>query len=144
MREGRRKPNTLALGVEAYAALTANPEILERVKYSGSTLNPATVNSNVLAQLLEIERVVVLNSVYNKAGYGATEMDFVCDPAGALLCYSAQTPAIDEPSAGYIFAWDMLGNGQYLAFDQYEGEKGTHTEMIEGLISYAPEKVCDD
>ena len=41
-------------------------------------------------------------------------------------------------------AWDMLGNGQYLAFDQFDGEKGTHTEYIEGLCSYTPKKVCDE
>ena len=43
-RNGRRNPNTLALGVEAYEGLKRNPEILERVKYSGSTANPATIN----------------------------------------------------------------------------------------------------
>ena len=144
MREGRRKPNVLALGVEAYEALKNNASILDRVKYSGSTANPATINANVLAQLFEIDRVVVLNSTYNKGGYGSTSMDFVCDSKGALLAYAAPNPAIDEVSAGYTFAWDMLGNGQYLAFDQYEGEKGTHTEFIEGLTSYTSEKVCDE
>lgn len=144
MREGRRKPNVLALGVEAYEALKNNASILDRVKYSGSTANPATINANVLAQLFEIDRVVVLNSTYNKGGYGSTSMDFVCDSKGALLAYAAPNPAIDEVSAGYTFAWDMLGNGQYLAFDQYEGEKGTHTEFIEGLMSYTSKKVCDE
>lgn len=144
MREGRRKPNVLALGVEAYEALKNNASILDRVKYSGSTANPATINANVLAQLFEIDRVVVLNSTYNKGGYGNTSMDFVCDSKGALLAYAAPNPAIDEVSAGYTFAWDMLGNGQYLAFDQYEGEKGTHTEFIEGLTSYTSKKVCDE
>lgn len=144
MREGRRKPNVLALGVEAYEALKNNASILDRVKYSGSTANPATINANVLAQLFEIDRVVVLNSTYNKGGYGSTSMDFVCDSKGALLAYAAPNPAIDEVSAGYTFAWDMLGNGQYLAFDQYEGEKGTHTEFIEGLASYTSKKVCDE
>lgn len=144
MREGRRKPNVLALGVEAYEALKNNASILDRVKYSGSTANPATINANVLAQLFEIDRVVVLNSTYNKGGYGSTSMDFVCDSKGALLAYAASNPAIDEVSAGYTFAWDMLGNGQYLAFDQYEGEKGTHTEFIEGLTSYTSKKVCDE
>jgi hypothetical protein len=144
MREGRRKPNVLALGVEAYEALKNNASILDRVKYSGSTANPATINANVLAQLFEIDRVVVLNSTYNKGGYGSTSMDFVCDSKGALLAYAAPNPAIDEVSAGYTFAWDMLGNGQYLAFDQYEGEKGTHTEFIEGLTSYTSKKVCDE
>lgn len=144
MREGRRKPNVLALGVEAYEALKNNASILDRVKYSGSTANPATINANVMAQLFEIDRVVVLNSTYNKGGYGSTSMDFVCDSKGALLAYAAPNPAIDEVSAGYTFAWDMLGNGQYLAFDQYEGEKGTHTEFIEGLTSYTSKKVCDE
>lgn len=144
MREGRRKPNVLALGVEAYEALKNNASILDRVKYSGSTANPATINANVLAQVFEIDRVVVLNSTYNKGGYGSTSMDFVCDSKGALLAYAAPNPAIDEVTAGYTFAWDMLGNGQYLAFDQYEGEKGTHTEFIEGLLSYTPKKVCDE
>lgn len=143
-RNGRRNPNTLALGVEAYEGLKRNPEILERVKYSGSTANPATINQNVLAQLLEIDRVVVLNSTYNAGGLGEEDMQFICDSKGALLCYAAPNPAIDEASAGYTFAWDMLGNGQYLAFDQYEGEKGTHTEYVEGLMSYTPEKVCDE
>ena len=143
-RNGRRSPNVLALGVESYEALKRNPEILERVKYSGSTANPATVNANVLAQLLEIDRVVVLNSTYNAGAVGEEDMQFVCDSKGALLCYAAPNPGIDEVSAGYTFAWDMLGNGQYLAFDQYEGENATHTEYIEGLMSYTPEKVCDE
>lgn len=144
MLAGRRKPNVLALGVEAYHGLKTNPDILDRVKYSGSTANPATVNTNVLAQLLEIDRVVVLNSVYNAAGYGKEDMKFACDSKGALLAYAAPNASIDEPSAGYTFAWDMLGNGQHLAFDQFEGEPGTHTEFIEGLVSYDHKKVCDE
>lgn len=143
-KEGRRLPNVLALGVEAYEALKQNPDLIDRVKYSGSTANPATVNPNVIAQLLEIEKVVVLNSTYNKGALGVTDMDFVCDSKSALLAYANPNPAIDEPSAGYTLAWDMLGNGSYLAFDQYEGEKGTHTEFIEGLMSSTPKKVCDE
>ncbi len=144
MREGRRKPNRLALGVEAYEGLKRNPDILERVKYSGSTANPATINQNVLAQLLEIERVVVLNSTYNAGALGDEKMQFICDPKGALFCYADPNPGIDTPTAGLTFAWDMLDNGQYLAFDQWEGEGGTHSEFVEGLCSYTPKKVCDE
>lgn len=144
MKNGRRRPNVLALGVEAYEGLKQNPDILDRIKYSGSTANPATVNPNVLAQLLEIERVVVLNSTYNAGAVGVENMSFICDPKCALLAYAEPSPGIDTPTAGMTFAWDMLGNGQYLAFDQWEGEKGTHTEYIEGLCSYTPKKVCDE
>ena len=42
--EGRRTPNKLCLGYDAYLGLKAHPDILERVKYGGSTPNPAIVN----------------------------------------------------------------------------------------------------
>ena len=142
---GRRTPNKLALGVEAYNALRNHGDIIERVKYMGSTANPAIVNTNVLAQLFGLDEVVVLESTYNAAGLGqAEDMEFICDTKGALLCYTTDAPAIDEPSAGYIFTWDMLGNGQHVAFDQYEGEKGTHSEFIEGLMSSDMKKTSDD
>lgn len=141
---GRRTPNKLVLGIDAYNALKNHPDIVERVKYSGSTPNPAIVNENVLAQVLGLEEVVVLQATYNSAGIGQENMEFICNPSDALLCYTTKTPAIDEPSAGYIFTWDMLGNGSFTAFDQYEGEKGTHSEFIEGLMSSDMKQTCKD
>ncbi len=142
---GRREPNKLALGYDAFLALTEHPDIIERVKYTGSTANPALVNRNVLAQVLQIDEVAVLMSTYNKADMGATDdMDFICDSKSALLCYATPSPAIDEPSAGYIFTWDMLGNGNWMATDQWEGEDGTHTEFIEGLMATDMKKTSDD
>lgn len=142
---GRREPNKLALGYDAYIALTEHPDVLERVKYTGSTANPAVVTKQVLAQILQIEEIAVLESTYNIAEPGQPDdMQFICDSAGALLCYATPTPAIDEPSAGYTFTWDMLGNGNWMATDQYEGEGGTHTEFIEGLMSTDMRKTADD
>ena len=140
-----RRPNRLALGKEAYNALKNSAAVLERVKFGGSSANPATVNEQVLAELFGIEKVVVLSSVYNAAPVGATEdMKFICDPKCALLAYATSTPTIDEPSAGYIFTWDMLGNGQYLPTMQYDGEPGTHSEFIEGLFAADMKKTADD
>ena len=68
--ETGRMPNRLALGVNVYNALKHHPAILERVKYGGSTVNPAYVTENVLAQLFGVERLVVLNSIMNKAAMG--------------------------------------------------------------------------
>ncbi len=140
-----RRPNRLGLGKEAFNALKSNPNVIERVKFGGSTANPATVNERVIAELLGLEKVVVLSSIYNKAGLGADEdMDFICDPKSALLAYATNYPAIDEPSAGYIFTWDMLGDGNYMPVIQYEGENGTHSEFIEGLFSTDMKKTADD
>ena len=132
---GLRKPNKMVLGANAYVALTVNPSILERIKYQGSEANPANVTANVLAQLFGLDEVVVAESVYNAAPYGAADdRRFTCNRA----------PGIDEPSAGYTFTWDMLGNGQYTAVQQYLGEQSTHTEFIEGLLCTDPEITSKD
>lgn len=142
---GRRRPNKLALGVEAYIALKNSESVKERVKFGGSTANPAMVNTNTLAQLFGLEKVVVLGSTYNAAGLGEEEnMQFICDPKDALLTYTTNTPAIDEPSAGYIFTWDMLGDGNFMPTRQFDGEGGTHTEFMEGLLATDMKKTCDD
>ena len=140
-----RRPNRIAMGPNVYNALKNHPGILERVKYGGTTANPASVNLNVLSQLFSVEKSVVMNSIMNKAEMGAdAAMGFIGDPNALLLAYATNSPSIDEPSAGYIFTWDMLGNGQILPILNYLGENGTHTEYIEGLMANDMKKTADD
>jgi hypothetical protein len=128
-----------------FNALKAHPAILERVKYGGSTANPASVTENVLAQLFGVDKIVVLKSIMNKADMGEdANMGFIGDPNAMLLAYATSTPSVDEPSAGYIFTWDMLGNGQILPILNYLGENGTHSEYIEGLMAHDMKKTADD
>ena len=142
---GRRVPNKLALGENAFNALKANPAILERVKFGGSTSNPATVNERVMAELFGLDKVVVFGSTYNAAQIGEDEdMQFICEPDDALLCYTTNTPAIDEPSAGYIFTWDMLGDGNFMPTLQWEEGQGVHAEFMEGLMATDMKKTADD
>lgn len=140
-----RKPNRLALGVHVFNALKKHPAILERVKYGGSTANPASVTLNVLQQLFGIDRITVQRSIMNKAELGQeAKMEYIGDPNAFLLAYATDAPAIDEPSAGYIFTWDMLGNGNILLVLSYPGENGTHSEFIEGLMAADMKKTADD
>lgn len=140
-----RRPNRLALGVNVYNALKKHPAILERVKYGGTTANPASVNVNVLAQLFEMERISVQRSIMNKAAMGEVpQMSYIGDPDAFLLAYATDSPSVDEPSAGYIFTWDMLGNGNILPILNYLGENGTHSEFVEGLMATDMKKTADD
>ena len=140
-----RTPNRLALGAHVFDALKVHPAILERVKYGGSTPNPAMVTENVLAQLFGVEKLVVLKSIMNKAAMGATaDMGYIGDPDSFLLAYATNSPSIDEPSAGYIFTWDMLGDGQILPILNYLGAPGTHSEYVEGLMANDMRKTADD
>lgn len=140
-----RTPNRLALGSNVLKALKHNPSVMERVKYGGSTANPAMVTENVLAQLFGVEKLVTLNSIMNKAGLGENaDMSFIGDPNAFMLAYATDSPRIDEPSAGYIFTWDMLGDGNLLPILNYLGENGTHAEFVEGLMAYDMRKTADD
>ena len=115
------------------------------MKYGGSTPNPAAVTENVLAQLFGVERIVVLKSIMNKAEMGAAaDMGYIGDPDAFLLAYATNSPSIDEPSAGYIFTWDMLGNGQILPILNYLGTPGVHSEYVEGLMASDMKKTADD
>lgn len=140
-----RTPNRLALGANVFNALCNHPGILERVKYGGTTANPASVTKNVLAQLFGVEQIVVLMSIMNQAKQGKeADMGFIGDPDALLLAYATSNPSIEEPSAGYIFTWDMLGDGQILPIRQYPGENGTDSEYIDGLMAYDMKKTADD
>lgn len=140
-----RTPNKLAIGANVFNALKHHPGILDRVKYGGTTANPASVTKNVLAQLFEVDELVVLMSIYNQAKQGKdADMTFIGDPNALLLAYATDAPAIDEPSAGYIFTWDMLGDGQILPIRNYPGENGTDSEYVDGLMAYDMKKTADD
>lgn len=140
-----RTPNVMGLGMNVYNALKEHPAIIERVKYSGSTANPAMVTENVLAQLFGVEKIVTFKAIQNEAKMGQNgKMNFICDPNAMLLAYATSSPSVEEPSAGYIFTWDMLGDGQIMPIITYEGEKGTHTEYVEALMATDMKKVADD
>ena len=140
-----RTPNKLAIGANVFDALKLHPGILERVKYGGSTANPAQVTENVLAQLFGVNQIVVLKSIYNKAEQGMTaDMKYIGDPNAMLLAYATDNPHPEEPSAGYIFTWDMLGNGQYMPIMHRVKDDATHSEEIEGLMATDMRKVADD
>lgn len=144
-RKTGREPNRMALGAEAFLALTKHPAILERVKYGGTSANPAQVTKNVLSQLFGMQQLSVMMSIHNQAKQGKdADVDFIADPTAMLLAYATNTPSIQEPSAGYIFQWDMLGNGQIMPIFHYPGEGGTHSEYIEGLMAFQMKKTADD
>lgn len=140
-----RTPNKLAIGANVFNALIMHPGILERVKYGGTTANPANVTKQVLAQLFGIDELVVLMSIHNQAKMGKdADMSFIGDPNAMLLAYTTSTPSLEEPSAGYIFTWDMLGDGNIMPIRNYPGEPGTDSEYIDGLMAYDMRKTADD
>lgn len=137
------KPNTLVLSPFVFNALKNHEDILDRIKYTQKGI----VTADLLATLFEVERVLVAWSVVNTAKKGEDDNVGFIMGKHALLCYSAPSPALKKPSAGYIFAWTGLeGSGAFgnrivrLPMDLL----GLGTERIEGEIAFDAKVISTD
>lgn len=99
------EPNKLCLGQTVYDALIDHPDIVDRIKYGQTPGTPAVVNASSLAQLFDLQEVLVSKAVYNSAAKGATENSQFISGSNALLAYAAPAPGLQTPSAGYTFSW---------------------------------------
>lgn len=105
-------PNTLVIGQQVYDALVDHPDIVDRIKYGQTPGSPAVANLEALMKLFELERIFVMKAIYNTAKEGQTASHSFIGGKHALLCYSAPSPGIMTPSAGYTFSWTgFLGAG---------------------------------
>jgi hypothetical protein len=100
-------PNTLVLGYDAYRQLRNHPDIIDRVKYTSSN----TVDTETIARLLGLERVLVSRAVKNTANEGATVSMSSIAGKNALLCYVSPSAGILTPTAGYSFEWRGVSDG---------------------------------
>lgn len=108
------EPNVLNIGRHVYAAFKHHPDILDRIKYGQTSGSPAQVNQRLLAQLFDVEEVLVMKAVKNTAAKGQTSSNsFIGSGKSALLVHRTDTPDPDVPSAGYTFGWTgRLGAGK--------------------------------
>lgn len=139
-----RIPNKLGLGQRVFDALIKHPDIMNRIIYGGTADNPATVTTKALATILGVDEVIVFDAIWNSANLGEeANMGFVCDENAMLLAYATNTPMIDEATAGYTFRWDM-GTESTLPIIEWEGEEGTYSHYIGGMVSQDMKVICKD
>lgn len=109
------RPNTVVMGRQVYDKLVDHPDVVGRLD-RGQTSGTATANRDSIAALLEVDRVMVMDAIYNSAAktVAATSTDGDGRQTGThtfiggknvLLAYSTPTPGLMTPSAGYTFSW---------------------------------------
>ena len=137
------KPNTLLVGPKVHAALLTNADIVDRIKYTSSE----SVQADILARLFGVDRYIVSNAVKTTGAEGGTQTtDFIAGKH-ALLCYSAPSPSLMQPTAGYTFAWSgFVGatNGmrmksfrmENLSADRIEGEMAYDMRVVASSLGY--------
>jgi hypothetical protein len=106
------RPNRMSLPQLVVDALGEHPDLIDRVKYTGTTDRPGKVNLSSLAELFEVDEIIVPESVSNTANEGAA--DVIAEIWGAkqgFLFYAdaSKSPTDERPSAGYFFSWNGAG-----------------------------------
>lgn len=99
------EPNKLVLGKPVYDTLLDHPDIIDRLKYGQTAGAPAMANRDKLAQLFEVDEIMVSKAIENTAAEGAAEASSFILGKHALLCYAAPSPGLQTPTAGYTFSW---------------------------------------
>lgn len=156
-RETGFRPNTLTLGREVYDILVDHPDIVGRLD-RGQTNGTATANREAIAALLELDRVIVMDAIYNSeakrvaatnsATGRQTGVHQFIGGKNAMLSYAAPAPGIMTPSAGYTFSWNgFLGasaNGlrikrfrmEALESDRVEAQQAFDQKMVGPDLGY--------
>lgn len=131
-------PNTLVLGAEVEPVIMNHTLILDRIKYTQRGI----VTTDLLAGLFGVDRVLFASAINNTAAEGATVSNSFVFGKSALLCYSAPSPGVMQPSAGYTFSWSGLFGAQglgtrvarfrmeHLKSDRVEGEMAYDMKVI--------------
>lgn len=94
-----KKANLVAMSKPAYNKLKYHPDTIEMLKATGG----GKFTTERLADWLEVEQVLILDSVYNSADEGATDVleDIWGKHVWVLYRNPNPTPSVREASAGY-------------------------------------------
>lgn len=105
-------PNKLVMGYEVWSKLKNHPDIIDRIKYGQTPGRPAMTTKQAIAELMEVDEIVIAQAVENTGAEGGTASYSYIVGKLALLVYAAPRPGLMTPSGGYIFTWSgLLGAG---------------------------------
>lgn len=99
-------PNKLVIGRQVWDALKNHPDIIDRVKYGQTAPGAAKISLQALADLFEVQEIMVMNAIENTAKEGQTASHAFIGGKRALLVYAPPSPGLQVPTAGYTFSWN--------------------------------------
>jgi len=106
-------PNCLVIEAKTFNEVKQESSVLDRIKYTGTQGKPADVTLQTLAQLFELDEVLLGGAIYSDAeevvagtDWNAVDMWETNSTKGAaFLYYRPPEPAVEVPAAGYVFNW---------------------------------------
>ena len=121
LNSGGFAPNIGVFSRAVFDKLVDHPDFIDRTKYGQTAPNPAMATRRIIAEILELEEVLVMDAIYNAAAesapvagsanlatMGETETNTFIGGLSAGLFYRPKNAGLLTPSAGYTFNWTGL------------------------------------
>lgn len=112
-------PRTLGCSRRAYRNLRRCAQIIDEVRSEGSGQSSAQkrVNDTILADVLDVDQIIVSDAILNTANIGQNaSIASVFPDTSAVVAVTAKTNDFKEPCFGRVFHWG--GDGSQLSDDQ--------------------------
>lgn len=139
------EPNTLVISQHVWTAFKNHPDIIDRIKFGQTPGSPAVASVNTVAQVMELDRIIVAKAIQNTAAEGATDVHSFIAGKNALLAYSAPSPGLMTPSAGYTFSWTgPVGSGPAGQRMSRLRMENLRSDRIEGEMAFVQKLVSAD
>lgn len=104
------RPNTMVIGVKAWRSLRRHNEIINKTKataIAGGDVYPSTAN---IAELFELERVLVGAGFYNQAQENQPlNLQPIWADSALLMYQEFNVPSVEAPTAFAAFRWTVAG-----------------------------------
>jgi hypothetical protein len=117
-----QRPNKLVMGAIVWRRLKHHPDLVDRIKGGATTAAPALVQRRLLAEILEIDEVLVGRASYRSSAEGATLVLARIVDDDALLLNVVPNPGRMTPTAGVTFFWKPLTGGSIDFVRKYRQE----------------------
>lgn len=139
-----KKPNTMVLSPEVWSVLKNHPDLVDRMN-RGQTSGAAQALLQNFAELTEIPRILIAESIVNSAAEGLTDSHGFIFGKHCLLLHTATAPGRYTASAGYTFAWKGL-SGSNVAGTRMKrfNMDNTSSRRIEIESSYDQKLISSD
>ena len=136
-------PNVCIMGEQVYQSLRLNPTLIAMFRNpQGAEKSPTRLNEDMIAQALDIEKIIVARAMYNTAAPGATvDLDWIfgkgiwlgyVDTPGPLKTIAAMNLSFNDPLGGFNTAFEQVP------------DLLTHTTYYRGFQCWSPVVMAAD
>lgn len=139
------EPNTIIMSQDVYNKLKRHPQLLAYITGGATTSNPGMVNLATMAEIFEVQNILIGKAKYNSATKGATASYSSLWGKHLIVAYIDPAVTLDNVSAFKTFRWQQISTDAGYKVRRYRNEKlGGGGEEIEVEMSTDEAIICED